>query len=92
MDAEEAISLTSVGLPRGIYYEVKRKRYRVRLYIGTNVVYRSYHKSLHGEDGAMAAWTKAVKGRPNFTIPVPLDEQQLTSIEDQIKAMCKGAP
>ena len=33
-------------LPRGIYYEAARKRYRVRVYKFSKVTHRSYHRDL----------------------------------------------
>lgn len=35
-----------MNLPRGIYYEAKRRRYRVRLYYGQRILWRSYHTTL----------------------------------------------
>ena len=34
------------SLPKGIYHEVKRSRYRVRLYQGKQIIHCSYHKTL----------------------------------------------
>lgn len=35
-------------LPRGIYYERQRRRYRVRLYYCQTVFWRTYHTNLEG--------------------------------------------
>jgi len=40
-------------LPRGVWYEAKRKRWRVRLYSGTKVRHRSYHLT---KEQALATW------------------------------------
>jgi hypothetical protein len=45
-------------IPRGVWYEEPRRRWRVRLYVGTKVRYRSYH---HGLPDAIKAYHAAVE-------------------------------
>ena len=39
---------------KGIFYEAKRKRYRVRVYKFSRVTHRSYHKTLEAAEAALA--------------------------------------
>lgn len=40
---------------KGIFYEAKRKRYRVRVYKYSRVTHRSYHKTLEAAEAALAS-------------------------------------
>ena len=62
-------------LPRGIFFEATRNRYRVRLYYGSCVIWRSYHDNV---TAALAALQQArahrrshVRRRPPPTPPLP---------------------
>lgn len=55
-----------MDLPKGIYFEKQRNRYRVRLYKYRHVVWRSYHNTLHE---ALNAWAKAVSAQAIYEIP-----------------------
>ena len=48
----------SIGLPKGVWYDAKRKRYRVRLYHYSTVIYRKYAASL---DEALRLYKEALK-------------------------------
>ena len=55
-------------LPRGIFYERERKRFRVRLYRRSHVVWRSYHfqldealKALSSALEVQSAWTPTIE-------------------------------
>jgi len=74
-------------LPRGVYYEARRKRYRVRLYKGNRVVHRSYHKT--AED-AVQTWTKARGTQQTVVVPRP-EHYDLADPEGQISAIRSGA-
>jgi len=56
----------TVSLPRGIYYEPSRERYRVRIYKHNTVIHCSYHKAL---DDAILALDKAQAERVKFELP-----------------------
>lgn len=43
-----------VPLPKGIWYEAKRDRYRVRLYDGQQVRHLSYHRTLEEAEQTLA--------------------------------------
>lgn len=43
-------------LPAGIWFDIERARYRVRVYVRGQVVWRSYHKRL---DEALNAYARA---------------------------------
>lgn len=43
-------------LPAGIWFDIERARYRVRVYVQGRVVWRSYHKRL---DEALNAYARA---------------------------------
>lgn len=62
---------------KGVWYEQKRKRWRVRLYHNNEVVHRSYHRS---EAEANAALDDARQKQ------VP-KQRDLTSVEGQIAAL-----
>ncbi len=40
------------SLPKGIYFEPLRNRYRVRLYKAGRIIHRSYHKDLEAAEEA----------------------------------------
>jgi hypothetical protein len=39
-------ALPMSNLPKGIYHEAKKNRFRVRLYVKQTVIWRSYHETL----------------------------------------------
>jgi hypothetical protein len=70
---------------RGIWYEAPRRRYRVRVYIGTRVAHQSYHRS---EDDARAAHYEArARLAARSLRPAPL-----TSTEHQLAALLGESP
>ena len=75
-----------MSIPRGIWFEEKRKRYRVRLYLGPIVIYRSYHKDLAT---AIEAYTLAKLYQSTATIPEQTLDESL-SVENLI-AQLSGA-
>lgn len=62
-------------LPRGIWYEAKRKRWRVRLYSGTKVRHRSYHQT---KEQALETWRHESSKTENA---------DLRTINGQLKAL-----
>lgn len=66
--------------PQGIWFEERRKRYRVRLYVGPIVVYRSYHKDLKT---AMEAYALAKLRQASTIIPEQTIDESL-SVESLI--------
>lgn len=50
-------------LPKGLFFDPKRNRYRVRLYRGAEIVHLSYHKTL---DEALDLYKKIVDDRPEI--------------------------
>ena len=63
-------------LPRGIYFEQERSRYRVRLYRRSHVVWRSYHfhlddalEALSSALEAQAAWKPSVEVKRIRPVP-----------------------
>ena len=66
----------SEPLPKGIYFEVERGRYRVRLYRRSNVIWRTYHftleealEALSAALEAQATWKPKVKTRATGPAP-----------------------
>lgn len=55
--------------PKGIWYEVKRDRWRVKLFLDGELFHRSYHREY---DDALSAWQQAKKKmiRPRPIIPI----------------------
>ena len=73
-------------LPTGIWFEPKRNRYRVRLYLGPTVIHRSYHKTM---DEAMWVYTNAKINQASAVLPKKtIDESLLvSSIIKQLKTL-----
>lgn len=61
-------------LPRGIYYEHARQRYRVRLYKRGQPVYLSYHPTLEQAIDALSAAREAVDKMVFIEGPADLTE------------------
>lgn len=64
------------SLPRGIYFEQERKRYRVRLYRRSHVVWRSYHfnlceaiEALSSALEAQSSWQPSVEIKKPSLVP-----------------------
>jgi hypothetical protein len=75
-------------LPRGIYYEESRGRYRVRLYKRSRAVYLSYHTTLEEATVALAQARQAVKQmRVPEAQPLTI-MNDLTSVDSQFAALC----
>lgn len=72
--------MTGESLPLGIWYEEPRKRFRVRLYAGTDVFHLSYHESL---DAAIAAKEDAYERRFHR----PLFPRSLCDTGDQLASV-----
>lgn len=72
-------ALDGSGLPAGIWYEPPRRRFRVRIYAGTQVFHRSYHDTLAD---AIAALDRATAERDRRSmLPETLtDEQRLYAL------------
>lgn len=70
-------------LPKGIWFEAKRQRYRVRVYRRSRVIHRSYHKSL---DEAKAALREARKHRTD----IRANEGPVSSVQDQVRALTEN--
>lgn len=73
-------------LPRGIYYEARRQRYRVRIYKNNQVVYRSYHTLL---EDALAALSQARAVQAAYHEPTATYD--LTGADGQLSAFRTGA-
>lgn len=74
-------------LPRGIYYEELRGRYRVRLYKRHRMVYLSYHATLEEAVQAHAIAREAVK---HMRVPEPTPAEftgEMTTLGTQIAAL-----
>lgn len=79
-------------LPKGIYYEESRGRYRVRLYKRSKAVYLSYHPTLEEAVAALTQARQAVK-QMRTPEPAPLTiMRDLTSIDSQLQALLGGLP
>jgi hypothetical protein len=52
-----------MNMPRGLFFDPKRDRYRVRLYRGHAVVHLSYHKNL---DDALREYHRVSESRPEI--------------------------
>lgn len=50
----------NAALPPGIWYEVERGRFRVRVYKGTHVFHLSYHQDV---DDALSTWHEAHRSK-----------------------------
>jgi hypothetical protein len=77
-------------LPKGIYFEAARGRFRVRLYKRSTAVYLSYHSTL---DEAVAALTEARRAVARMRVPqsCPLTfTQDLSSLDQHVKALLGG--
>ena len=48
-------------MPQGLFFDPKRRRFRVRLYRGHTVVHLSYHKT---KEEALATYESIVYNRP----------------------------
>lgn len=76
-----------MSLPRGMWYERDRDRYRIRLYLDGRVEYLRYCESRTAADQAMVEGKKYIaslrkvrsNGNPN----------QLHSVDDQLKHLTK---
>lgn len=70
MTIQEQVMDLSEGIPKGIWYEKKRRRWRVKLVFEGVLLHRSYHKEYAD---ALAAWVKTKKSmvRPRPLIPIP---------------------
>lgn len=68
-------------LPRGVYYEAARKRYRVRIYKNKRVVHLSYHKRLND---ALNTWHEVQGAQPDDTEDRMMD---LSNIRQQIETL-----
>lgn len=66
-------------LPRGVWYDAPRKRFRVRLYRGTAVVYLNYHKTA---EGALEDYERA---RASFQLIE--GSSALHTVDDQVAAL-----
>lgn len=78
-------------LPRGIYFERARGRYRVRLYRRSKAVYLSYHPTLEEAVAALAQARAAIKRMGPDPTPLTI-MQDLTSLDRQIQALIGGLP
>ncbi len=60
----------TIVIPRGIWYEKERDRWRVKLIHEGALLHRSYHKVY---DDALKAWKQAKKSivRPKPQLPIP---------------------
>jgi hypothetical protein len=67
------------GLPRGIWFDASRKRYRVRLYQGTSVFHLSYHAS---KDEALSAYHAALSRKLK-----PFEERAIETPLDRLAAL-----
>ena len=72
-------------IPKGVYFEERRKRYRVRLYVGPVVVWRSYHKDL--PTALKAYWTAKVTqlGTKENPPPPPTESLDLSDLIGMLK-------
>lgn len=60
---------------KGLFFDPKENRWRVRLYRGRNVVHLSYHRS---ETEAEEVWRTLVDNRPEVkTVPETTDTTEL---------------
>jgi len=59
------------GIPKGIWYEKARNRWRVKLCYDGELIHRSYHKEY---EAAVEAWQGAKKSmvRPKPEVPIHL--------------------
>lgn len=71
----------SQALPRGIWYEEARKRYRVRVYRKNRVIHRSYHQDL---DAARRALQQAKQLRASIRAQ---EARPVRSVQDQVRAL-----
>lgn len=60
------------ALPKGVFFENARRRYRVRLYKYGRVFWRSYHHTLHGAMEALGA-AKTVQASLENEVPPRID-------------------
>lgn len=73
-------------LPKGVWYEEKRDRYRVRIYRGSSrVIHLSYHET---EADALRAWATAKLVQEDT--PLKVAAPDLSSAEEQISAFREG--
>lgn len=79
----------SSSLPPGIYYERRRNRYRVRVYVGTrHVVHRTYHAT---EEEARAALQEARRKQAQVRAQRPASVlPDLTTLDSQVDALRAG--
>lgn len=68
-------------LPRGIFYDTKRKRYRVRIHIKSKVVYLSYHKT---PEDALKAYHEARAKRKELRALPPADTSTCQGMIDAL--------
>lgn len=74
------------SLPKGIYFEADRNRFRVRLYLQQQVVHRSYHRDLRD---AIDALRRARDEREELRSRRQMRRRDLSSIESQVAALIK---
>ncbi len=74
------------SLPKGIYFEADRNRFRVRLYLRQRVIHRSYHRDLRD---ALEALRRAKARREALKTSDSERRRDLCSIESQIEALIR---
>ena len=52
-----------MNMPKGLFFDPKRDRYRVRLYQGHTVVHLSYHKTI---EDALTEYQRVSENRPGI--------------------------
>jgi len=71
-------------IPKGVWYEVKRDRWRVKLFCDGVLFHRSYHREY---DEALLEWQQAKRKMKKPRLIVPLAEASLIN-----RFLCRPLP